>query len=94
MMSLLHEVGHYFTYHDFSRMEIETAHEAKNTIGEMLEADNSDEIYSLYFDLKIEKVATAWAVDYYKSNRERCDSFYSKFVKTLAAEYARIGLTE
>ena len=94
MMSLLHEVGHYFTYHDFSRMEIETAHEAKNTIGEMLEADNSDEIYSLYFDLKIEKVATAWAVDYYKSNRKRCDDFYSKFVKTLAAEYARIGLTE
>lgn len=94
MLSLLHEVGHFFTFHTFSKMRLETAHEAKKLIEEALEIDNCDEIYSLYFDLSIEKVATAWAVDYYKNNRKRCEDFYSNFVKTLNAEYERIGLTE
>lgn len=94
MLSLLHEVGHAYTLHTFSKMKLETAHEAKKIIEEALEIDNSDEIYSLYFDLSIEKVATAWAVDYYRANRKRCDDFYSKFLQTLKAEYERIGLTE
>lgn len=94
MMSLLHEVGHYFTYHSFSQMRLEAAHSAKNLIEEALKMDDDDEIYSLYFDLSIEKVATAWAVDYYKKNMKRCEDFYSKFEETLKAEYERIGLTE
>ena len=94
MLSLLHEVGHAYTLHTFSKLRLETAHEAKEIIEEALEIDNSDEIYSLYFDLSIEKVATAWAVDYYKANRKRCDDFYSRFLQTLKAEYERIGLTE
>lgn len=94
MLSLLHEVGHAYTLHTFSKMRLETAHEAKKIIEEVLEMDDSDEIYSLYFDLSIEKVATAWAVDYYKTNRKRCDNFYSRFLQTLKAEYERIGLTE
>ena len=94
MLSLLHEVGHAYTLHTFSKMRLKTAHEAKEIIEEALKMDNSDEIYSLYFDLSIEKVATAWAVDYYKANRKRCDDFYSKFLQVLKAEYKRIGLTE
>ena len=74
-------------------MRLKSAHEAKELIEEALKIDDSDEIYSLYFDLSIEKVATAWAVDYYKKNRKRCEDFYSKFVETLKAEYKRIGLT-
>ena len=94
MISLLHEVGHFYTLHTFSKMRLETAHEAKKLIEEALEMDDCDEIYSLYFDLSIEKVATAWAVDYYKKNMKRCEDFYSKFVETLKAEYERIGVTE
>ena len=94
MISLLHEVGHFYTLHTFSKMRIETAHSAKDLIEEALKMDNDDEIYSLYFDLSIEKVATAWAVDYYRKNMKRCEDFYSKFEKTLKAEYERIGLTE
>ena len=94
MLSLLHEVGHAYTLHTFSEMRLKAAHEAKRLIEEMLETDDSDEIYSLYFDLSIEKVATAWAIDYYKANRKRCDDFYSRFLQTLKAEYERIGLTE
>jgi hypothetical protein len=94
MISLLHEVGHFYTLHTFSKMRIEAAHSAKDLIEEALKMDNDDEIYSLYFDLSIEKVATAWAVDYYRKNMKRCEDFYSKFEKTLKAEYERIGLTE
>ena len=94
MLSLLHEVGHAYTLHTFSKMRLKAAHEAKKLIEETLKTDNSDEIYSLYFDLSIEKVATAWAVDYYRTNRKRCDDFYSRFLQTLKAEYERIGLTE
>lgn len=94
MLSLLHEVGHAYTLHTFSKLRLKTAHEAKKIIEEALKMDDSDEIYSLYFDLSIEKVATAWAVDYYKANRKRCDDFYSRFLQTLKAEYERIGLTE
>lgn len=94
MISLLHEVGHFFTLHTFSKMRLEAAHSAKNLIEEALEMDDDDDIYSLYFDLSIEKVATAWAVDYYRENMKRCEDFYSKFVETLKAEYERIGVTE
>ena len=94
MISLLHEVGHFYTLHTFSKMRLETAHEAKKLIEEALKIDDCDEIYSLYFDLSIEKVATAWAVDYYRENMKRCEDFYSKFVETLKAEYERIGVTE
>ena len=94
VISLLHEVGHFYTLHTFSKMRLEAAHSAKNLIEEALEMDDDDEIYSLYFDLSIEKVATAWAVDYYKKNMKRCEDFYSKFVETLKAEYKRIGVTE
>lgn len=94
MISLLHEVGHFYTLHTFSKMRIETAHSAKDLIEEALKMDDDDEIYSLYFDLSVEKVATAWAVDYYRKNMKRCEDFYSKFEKTLKAEYERIGLTE
>ena len=94
MLSLLHEVGHAYTLHTFSKLRLKTAHEAKKIIEEALKMDDSDEIYSLYFDLSIEKVATAWAVDYYRANRKRCDDFYSRFLQTPKAEYERIGLTE
>lgn len=94
MLSLLHEVGHAYTLPTLSKMRIKIDHQAKEAIEEMLDADDDDEIYSLYFDLGIEKVATAWAVDYYKANRKRCDNFYLKFVTALREEYMRIGLTE
>ena len=94
MISLLHEVGHAYTLPFISKMIIESDHQAKKEIEKQLEKDNSDDTYSKYFDLRIEKVATEWAVNYYKANRKRCDDFYSNFAKTLCTEYERLGLTE
>jgi hypothetical protein len=94
MISLLHEVGHAQTLWNFSQKQIQSAHRVKKALEKKLEKNNSDEIYSQYFDLSIEKAATAWAVDYYKNNKTRCDEFYSLFEKTLHEEFKRIGLTE
>lgn len=99
MMSLLHEVGHFYTLPLFSKIEIEEAHKAKKEIELNLEKVNRrslkwDSVYSQYFDLKIEKVATVWAVNYYRENKKRCDDFYLKFEQTLKAEYERLGVTE
>lgn len=94
MLSLLHEVGHAYTMPTLSKLRIDADHQAKEIIEEALSIDDDDEIYSLYFDLGIERVATAWAVDYYKAHKERCDNFYSKFLNALKSEYERMGLTE
>ena len=99
MLSLLHEVGHHYTLNTFSRMRIKTAHQAKELINEELgKLDPSDPaydvVYSNYFDLSIEKVATAWAIDYYKANKKRCDDFYSIFEKELHKQYKALGVKE
>lgn len=94
MLSLLHEVGHFFTLYTFSKEEIKKARKVKKHIEKELEKNNSDEVYSRYFDLSIEKVATEWAINYYKENTKRCEDFYSKFLQTLKAEYKRLGVTE
>lgn len=94
MLSLLHEVGHAYTLPTLSKLRIDADHQAKEIIEEALNMDDDDEIYSLYFDLGIEKVATAWAIDYYREHRKRCDDFYSRFLSALRSEYERIGLTK
>ena len=99
MMSLLHEVGHFYTLHTFSDFRMKTAHQAKKLIEAELEKLAPDDpaydvVYSNYFDLSIEKVATVWAVNYYRKNKKRCDDFYLKFETELKRQYAELGLTE
>ena len=94
MMSLLHEVGHAMTLFTFSETEMENAHQAKELIKIDLEEEDTDETFSKYFDLDIEKVATEWAVNYYKSNRKKIEDFYLKFEKTLHQAFTELELTE
>lgn len=99
IMSLLHEVGHYFTWENFSRKKIKNAHKIKKIIQSELKEltpnhPDYDTVYSKYFDLQIEKVATAWAVDYYKNNKKRCDDFYNKFETELHKQYSELNLIE
>lgn len=93
MISLLHEVGHFYTLFTFSDDRIKADHAMKNLIEEALSMDDSDETYSLYFNLPIEKAATEWAVKYYTANQKRCDDFYKAFLITLQEEYRRLGVT-
>lgn len=94
MMSLLHEVGHAMTLFTFSKTEMENAHHAKELIENDLKEEDTDETFSKYFDLDIEKVATEWAVNYYRSNSEKIEDFYLKFEKTLHQAFTELELTE
>lgn len=93
MMSLLHEVGHAYTLGNFSRTALKTDMDAKAMLEDALSMKDDDELFSMYFDLEVEKAATAWAVDYYKANTERCEQFYAKFLKILKNELIKIGLS-
>lgn len=97
MISLLHEVGHAETIKDITFKQFKKDLKAKNLLIERLEAISKDDptydaIFSEYFDLGVEKVATQWAVNYYKENKKRCDDFYFIFEDALKAEYKRINL--
>lgn len=92
VMSLLHEVGHFYTLYNFSKEKRKEDKRLKRNIEKQLTKNDSDEVYSSYFDLDIEKAATAWAVDYYKNNFERCEKFFIDFVAVLNNEYHKIGL--
>jgi hypothetical protein len=94
MMSLLHEVGHAYTLHTFSEEDMQKFHIQKRTIEANLETNDTDENYCAYFDIEMERAATAWAVNYYQSNREICDAFYSLFMAVLRNEYWKINLIE
>lgn len=94
MLTLLHEVGHAYTFFSFSKDEIRTARRAKEHLEKELKRNNIDSVYIRYFDLPIEKVATEWAIAYYKKHTRRCENFWSKFKEILQEEYNRLGVTE
>lgn len=97
IISLLHEIGHAETLNTITAKQFKADHKAKKALTQTLDAmsnddPNYDEVFSKYFDLTIEKIATQWAVDYYKANRKRCDDFYSIFLNALQKEFKRIDL--
>ena len=94
MFSLLHEVGHSQTLWTFPKKILRDTEEQKRKISKALEKTNSDEFFLKYFDLEVERLATEWAVNYYKTNTKQCEDFYSIFSKELHRQYAEIGLTE
>lgn len=94
VLSLLHEVGHAQTLGNFSKKEKRNAHKQKEIIEKELKINDNDEVYSRYFDINIEKVATAWAVKYYQENVARCEKFYNIFEKELHKQFIELGLNK
>lgn len=98
-LSLLHEVGHFYTLNFFTEKQIRNTHKEKVLIEKKLNtlpinSDEYNEVFCEYFNLNIEKVATEWAVTYYKNNKKRCDDFYEDFLNILQNEYIILELTE
>ena len=86
ILPLLHEVGHFYTLNSFSDDEIEDYSLQVEKIEEEIKQNkvssiDGDKYRFMYYHLEIEKVATTWAVDYYKNNKKRCDDFYNVFAK-------------
>lgn len=65
---LLHEIGHHMTLNQLSESEYE-----QETIFRQVISDNQ-----AYFNLKAEKLANDWAVDYLSNHTEDCWKFQRK----------------
>lgn len=75
VMSILHEVAHIMTY-------TEDLNEEREIIYFLLQMkytdDNFEDFNNDYFKIPMEYEATAWAVDFYRENKELCDKFAIK----------------
>ena len=89
-VSLLHEIGHYFTY---DNIDENTYNESKGMTQEILELlqndPTNDEIYSCYFELPIEIVATTWAINWIAENPIQFENLVTKVSKYLCKFYEK-----
>ena len=80
MMSCMHEVGHIMT-NDDEMLDERDAIYGLLQIG--YEFSNNFQDYNrMYFHIPAEYEATAWAVDFYRSNKAMCDAFAREYEKT------------
>lgn len=98
MFSLLHEVGHHYTMDLFTECQREDEERAVEKIEKVLtKSDNKtldNALYLKYFDLPMEKIATKWAVNYYKRHKFSINHFYKKLNKELKKFYKINGLLD
>ena len=93
IFSLLHEVGHRENNDDVEGAVFDFCLAEKARIEKEMQSNPDltfDELYALesqYFNLPDEIMATAWAVDFYKKNPEKCAKMYKKIAKTLQKFY-------
>lgn len=97
IISLLHEVGHHYTYNDVDGSILAFCSDEKERIvKEMQDADEvrSKELEWQYFNLPDEIVATAWAVKYAKENPEVIEEMWETLKQELLKFYKKNGLTD
>lgn len=97
MFSLLHEIGHHFTMDKFSpiyqRKEDAVVRKIEKNLSKSDDEVLDKKLRLQYFDLPMEKVATKWAVKYYRTHRQAINRFYRKLEKEIHKFYA-LNLTE
>ena len=99
VISILHEIGHHMTSEDiYDEYDYDEIQEKKTKIENSLKLPNKmTEKVKLefdYFRLPDEYAATAWAVDYFKTHRAKCDKMYKRTVYVLGKFYKKNGVTE
>lgn len=62
--SILHEVGHYYTLNDMNDTIYKISHFLEKIIEKCYRKTNSDKIYSLYYYLPHEYIATKYAINF------------------------------
>lgn len=72
IISLLHEIGHFATF-DMQEWLDRNAEVEKLTERYYNDEISYEELNYAYWNLPNEYKATEWAVNYYKSNKEKCD---------------------
>ena len=67
-MSILHELGHYYTWDSFTEEEWDNDRQHEECINKAMTTENFFEKQHEYFDMPTEKAATTWAIETYKAN--------------------------
>ena len=78
VMSVLHEIGHYYTYDDVTDDIFNYCKDEEERIQAELEINDTDEIYSRYFYLPDEIVANDWAAAWYKDHPKKFKKLIDK----------------
>lgn len=89
VMSVLHEIGHYYTYDDISDDIFNYCKDEEERIQKELEENDTDEIYSRYFYLPDELVANDWAAEWYKSHPKKFKKLTDKTQAILNTFYSQ-----
>lgn len=72
LIGVLHEIGHLMTFDPVAQAEGDVLY---FLLSLNYDSMKHDEYSRLYFSLPTEIAATEWAVNYYLSHKEKCDSF-------------------
>ena len=98
IISLLHEVGHSFTYNNLDDEEINFCDDEKERIDkEMEKAKTYEDVKELmyqYFTLPDEIVATEWAVNFAENNPQLIEKMWRKCYNALGKFYEDNDLFE
>lgn len=77
LISILHEIGHYFTRDYFNQI-----HKEITMTNLYSEYENNritlQELNQIYWRLPLEKNATEWGLNFYKNNKKLCEDFLKK----------------
>ena len=79
LLAFLHEIGHIMTVDDEELRErgiLDTVLQLNWIDSDADIEEDFNKYNNLYFRLPGEYQATEWAVNYYKTHKERCDSFW------------------
>lgn len=78
LLSLLHEVGHYYTIDEVDEKTERKCERIKSKLSE-----NKEEDCLKYFALDDEIIATEWAIDYINNNREKLEILSKKLQEAI-----------
>jgi len=88
LFSILHEIGHFETLGKITQKEIDIDTATKGIIELAYGAYRGDDNYCFfkaYWDLKMEYLATEWAINFIKHNTEECATFWRKLKPIIKA---------
>ena len=92
LISFLHELGHHYTLDELSEDEVNESLDTKRRINNEY-TDGRIDLQEEYFNLPDEAVATNWAIEYIRNNKEKIDEFWSKLLNAIVQFY-KANITE
>lgn len=94
LISLMHEVGHHFTQFNFSESDWDDANDIKDHISTVLGKcpQKAAKWNNIYFNLEVEKAATAWGLNYLNTHAEEVAEFWAELQPAIMRFYKKNGL--